>query len=238
MKSASRLNRIVSKSAALPWLPELLAGLAGIVYLVQSVSLAFTQWSVIDEGNYIYKGWLFATGQYVPFQDYGPWTNHMPLSFLIFGYSTLKMSAHVYFKYSELNPLTPVECATMKAPLDFLGNPIKAGDTVVYPVRRGSDMWLNKLSVQQVTDDGISGYNATGRKVNVSKLSNVVVAPKPGVEPDRLLLLQATAKITKQLVGSIGFRLEGVPNSEQLLVLIANDMALALQNALSTKSEG
>ena len=89
MKPASRLNQILSKITTLPWLPEILAGFAGIIYLVQSVSLAFTQWSVIDEGNYIYKGWLFATGQYFPFQDYGPWTNHMPLSFLIFGYVQL-----------------------------------------------------------------------------------------------------------------------------------------------------
>jgi hypothetical protein len=49
------------------------------------VSFATTQWSVIDEGNYIYKGWLFVTGQYFPYQGYGPWTNHMPFSFLIFG---------------------------------------------------------------------------------------------------------------------------------------------------------
>lgn len=63
----------------------MLAGLAGIVYFVQSLSLATTQWSVIDEGNYIYKGWLFVTGQYFPYQDYGLWTNHMPFSFLIFG---------------------------------------------------------------------------------------------------------------------------------------------------------
>jgi hypothetical protein len=32
--------------------------------------------------------WAFiATGQYWPFQDYGPWTNHMPLAFLIPGYA-------------------------------------------------------------------------------------------------------------------------------------------------------
>ena len=89
MKPVTGLNQTISKITAFPWLPEFLAGFAGIVYLVQSVSLAFTQWSVIDEGNYSYKGWLFATGQYIPFQDYGPWTNHMPLSFLIFGYVQL-----------------------------------------------------------------------------------------------------------------------------------------------------
>jgi hypothetical protein len=44
---------------------------------------------VLDEGAYLYKGYLFATGQYVPFQEYGVWTNQMPLSFLIPGYVQL-----------------------------------------------------------------------------------------------------------------------------------------------------
>lgn len=32
-----------------------------------------------------FKGLLFATGQFTPFQDFGVWTNHMPLAFLIPG---------------------------------------------------------------------------------------------------------------------------------------------------------
>jgi hypothetical protein len=44
------------------------------------------QYSVLDEGLYLYTGWLFAAGKYVPFQDYGPWTNQMPLAFLIPGW--------------------------------------------------------------------------------------------------------------------------------------------------------
>ena len=47
------------------------------------------QYSVLDEGLYLYKGWLFAAGKYVPFQDYGPWTNQMPLAFLIPGWAQL-----------------------------------------------------------------------------------------------------------------------------------------------------
>jgi hypothetical protein len=89
MNLASRASQIVLKISAFPWLPELLAGFAAVYYFAQSVGFAFTQWSVIDEGNYAYKGWLFATGQYVPYQDYGPWTNHMPFSFLIFGAAQL-----------------------------------------------------------------------------------------------------------------------------------------------------
>lgn len=89
MKLASSTNQLISKILAFPWLPELLAGLAGVLYLAQSLDFAFTQWSVVDEGNYAYKGWLFATGRYTPYQDYGPWTNHMPLSFLISGAAQL-----------------------------------------------------------------------------------------------------------------------------------------------------
>ena len=38
----------------------------------------------------------------------------------------------------------------MTPAVDFMGRTIEAGHVVVYPVRRGSDMWLNKLSVTQV----------------------------------------------------------------------------------------
>jgi hypothetical protein len=65
----------------------------------------------------------------------------------------------------------------MNAPTDFVGRTIKAGDTVVYPWRRGSSMGMNKLSVTQVTDTSIKGYSPAGRLVTVSNLKNVVVVP-------------------------------------------------------------
>ncbi len=40
----------------------------------------------MDEGEYLLKGHLFVTGQYWPFQEYGIWTNQMPLAFLIPGW--------------------------------------------------------------------------------------------------------------------------------------------------------
>jgi hypothetical protein len=70
-----------------PWLAEGLALVAGIAYLFQALRYAHTQVMILDEGSYLVKGFLFATGQYWPFQDYGPWTNHMPLAFLIPGYA-------------------------------------------------------------------------------------------------------------------------------------------------------
>ncbi|MEI8132234.1 MAG: hypothetical protein WCG34_07365 [Leptolinea sp.] len=41
--------------------------------------------STLDEGNYLYKGYLFVTGVIQPFQPYGVWTNKMPFAFLIPG---------------------------------------------------------------------------------------------------------------------------------------------------------
>ena len=89
MKRTSSASQIIAKISAFPWLAEGLAGLALILYFVQSVGFAHAQWSVLDEGNYIYKGWLFATGQYIQYQAYGPLTNHMPFSYLIFGWMQL-----------------------------------------------------------------------------------------------------------------------------------------------------
>ena len=63
---------------------------------------------------------------------------------------------------------------------DFIGRAIAAGNTVVYPVRRGSSMWLNKLAVTQVDDDHITGFNKDGRRITVKNLENcVVVEPLP-----------------------------------------------------------
>jgi len=61
---------------------------------------------------------------------------------------------------------------------DFVGRTIKAGDTVVYPVRRKSEMWLTNLQVTQVLDDSIIGFNHLGKRITVHNLKNVVVVPK------------------------------------------------------------
>ena len=63
--------------------------LGEMVYVIQAWVYAHTQVSLLDEGAYLNKGFLFATGKYCPYQDYGPWTNHMPLAFLIPGYIQL-----------------------------------------------------------------------------------------------------------------------------------------------------
>ncbi len=68
-----------------PWLAEGITLLGVILYVAQTVTYSFTQDTILDEGAYLLKGYLFTTGQYTIFQDNGTWSNHMPLAFLIPG---------------------------------------------------------------------------------------------------------------------------------------------------------
>lgn len=63
-----------------------LSFLAGALTIIQSWLYLHQLETNLDEGAYLYKGYLFATGSYSPFQMYGFWTNKMPLAFLIPGY--------------------------------------------------------------------------------------------------------------------------------------------------------
>lgn len=74
------------KSLNRPFFAYLLAFLAALAILLQSLSYIHTLEANLDEGAYLLKGYLFATGRYQLYQFYGPWSNHMPLAFLIPGY--------------------------------------------------------------------------------------------------------------------------------------------------------
>jgi hypothetical protein len=67
-------------------LPEYLALLGVILYLVQAIVYAHIRLPNLDEGSYLYKGYLLAKGVYKPFQPYGLWINKMYLSFFIWGW--------------------------------------------------------------------------------------------------------------------------------------------------------
>lgn len=61
---------------------------------------------------------------------------------------------------------------------DFMGREIKAGNTVVYPVRAGSKMWLQKMNVTQVNggeSPSLVGFNTGGRRITVRNIENVAV---------------------------------------------------------------
>jgi hypothetical protein len=73
----------------IPYFIEIITVLGLIFYLAQSWVFANSLDSIGDEGSYLFKGYMFARGDYYPFQDYTFWTNKAPLSFLIPGYIQL-----------------------------------------------------------------------------------------------------------------------------------------------------
>lgn len=79
----AQARRILSIS----WMPAFLSVAGFVAYLLRALEIARTYTSFLDEGLYLFKGYLFATGQQIPFADYGVWTNHAILSFLIPGYA-------------------------------------------------------------------------------------------------------------------------------------------------------
>jgi hypothetical protein len=83
MQNVSALARKIN---SIQWLPAFLTVAGLIAYVLQAVEIARTKTSFLDEGLYLYKGYLFANGLQIPFADYGVWTNHAILSFLIPGY--------------------------------------------------------------------------------------------------------------------------------------------------------
>lgn len=111
-------------------LPTLLAVLGGILYLAQAIYYAQVSLPNLDEGSYLYKGYLFAEGAYRPFQEYGFWVNKMPLSFLIWGWA---------LKLFGPSLLTARVFAVLLSVLALLGVWIVA--------RRFSNDWLAALSV-------------------------------------------------------------------------------------------
>ena len=79
----------MSRIKSFPYFMELITVIGLIFYLAQSWYFANSLDSIGDEGSYLYKGYMFARGDYYPFQEYTFWTNKAPLSFLIPGYIQL-----------------------------------------------------------------------------------------------------------------------------------------------------
>ena len=58
-----------------PYLIELVTAIGLLFYAAQSWYFANSLDSIGDEGSYLYKGYVFARGDYYPFQEYTFWTN-------------------------------------------------------------------------------------------------------------------------------------------------------------------
>jgi len=74
------------------WTADAVALFGLVVFFVQAMVFAHTTVSNLDEGAYLLKGMLFASGEYRPF-DPGISTNKAPLAFLIPGYVQLLFGA-------------------------------------------------------------------------------------------------------------------------------------------------
>ena len=79
----------MSQIKRFPYVLELITLIGVVFYVAQSWYFANSLDSIGDEGSYLYKGYMFARGDYYPFQENTFWTNKAPLSFLIPGYIQL-----------------------------------------------------------------------------------------------------------------------------------------------------
>ena len=85
---------------------------------------------------------------------------------------------------SDTTP-TPIE---NQPPKDMFDREIKVGDICVYPVRRGSNMWMNRITVNKITHDPrgnakLSGLKGDGYPVNVTSLDRVALIGRDNVIP-------------------------------------------------------
>jgi hypothetical protein len=74
----------------------------------------------------------------------------------------------------------------MSGPVDFLGKPITEHCVVIYPVRSGSAMWLQKMKVSQVIPVGsvyqLKVYDPTSTQMRSHRIKNLhtcVVVERP-----------------------------------------------------------
>lgn len=62
-------------------------------------------------------------------------------------------------------------------PKDIMGREIEAGHVIVYPVRKGSQMWLKKLELSCVDElkGTLHGMNTMGVPITIKNLNTVAV---------------------------------------------------------------
>lgn len=59
--------------------------------------------------------------------------------------------------------------------IDFLGNQIRIGNTIVYPGRQGSRLWMNRAIVTVIRKNGIQVQRPDGDLRTLRRIENVVV---------------------------------------------------------------
>lgn len=61
---------------------------------------------------------------------------------------------------------------------DFLGQDINVGDTIVYPNRQGSALWMNQAMVSEVRITGLRVQLPDGRIKPLQRVDRIVVVTK------------------------------------------------------------
>jgi hypothetical protein len=75
-----------------------------------------------------------------------------------------------------------------KKPEDMFGRVIELGDLCVYPVRRGSQMWMNRITVNSISHDAageprLAGQKQDGYPVRVTSLERVAIIGRNNIIP-------------------------------------------------------
>jgi hypothetical protein len=71
-------------------------------------------------------------------------------------------------------PRDQIVLVSSEGPRDFLGRVIKVGDSIVYPGRSGSALWMNAATVEEVLVDKIKVLSKN-KLVTLNRLDRVVV---------------------------------------------------------------
>jgi len=85
MENKLKPSDIAKKLSEVPFFAEGIALISGVIFTFRTWENSNRITSILDEGAYLYKGYLYLIGKYFPYKPYGPWGNHMPFSFLIPG---------------------------------------------------------------------------------------------------------------------------------------------------------
>jgi hypothetical protein len=66
--------------------------------------------------------------------------------------------------------------------LDYMCREIKVGDTIVYPIRRSSLLYMQRMDVRTINEDHVkvSGNNPNGRLVTIEHPERCVIVTRNG----------------------------------------------------------
>ncbi len=64
-----------------------------------------------------------------------------------------------------------------KGLVDYFGKAFKEGQTIAYPVRQGSRLWIESAVITKVHENGLSAVKDTNKKVYIKNYYNCFIRP-------------------------------------------------------------